>query len=157
MADEIQIGATTTAEIPAEAIRPGAPGTAKDIVPLTRPTDAQTPLKKPDAKSTELKDSFREIIETIVFVVVLVLMLKTFLAEAFVIPTGSMATTLFGYHRDVICEQCGHPFEVNCSNEVEPQGRDAEDINSGHCPNCFFKNPMIPLRLNRQRQPRAEQ
>src|SRR5437879_2457371 len=32
--------------------------------------------------------NFREIAETVVFVVVLVLLLKTFVAEAFVIPTG---------------------------------------------------------------------
>ena len=39
--------------------------------------------------------SLRETVETVVFVIVLVLLLKTFVAEAFVIPTGSMATTLW--------------------------------------------------------------
>src|SRR5579871_625396 len=64
-------------------------------------------------------DSFREVIETVVFVVVLVLLLKSFAAEAFVIPTGSMATTLWGYQKDVVCPQCGYKFPVNCSDEVE--------------------------------------
>ncbi len=48
---------------------------------LTGPADRQ---KQPQEKT----DPSREIVETIVFVVVLVLMLKTFVAEAFVIPTG---------------------------------------------------------------------
>src|SRR5262245_6185818 len=55
-------------------------------------------------------DSAREVVETIVFVVVLVLLLKSFVAEAFVIPTGSMATTLLGYQKQTTCEQCGHLF-----------------------------------------------
>ena len=82
---------------------------------------------------------------TIVFVVVLVLMLKTFLAEAFVIPTGSMATTLLGYHKDVTCEQCGHEFRVNCSNEVEPQSGQESRVIAAYCPNCSYCNPM-PIR-----------
>jgi signal peptidase I len=42
------------------------------------------------------RDGLREAIETIVIVIALVLLLKIFVAEAFVIPTGSMATTLLG-------------------------------------------------------------
>jgi signal peptidase I len=66
-------------------------------------------------------DSFREIVETVVFVVVLVLLLKSFIAEAFVIPTGSMADTLWGYQKVVVCPSCGHQFPLNCSHEVDPQ------------------------------------
>src|SRR5690242_6462906 len=65
-------------------------------------------------------DSVREIVETIVFVVVLVLMLKSFAAEAFVIPTGSMAETLLGYQKMVECPECHVKFPVNCSQEVDP-------------------------------------
>src|SRR6059058_1639581 len=68
----------------------------------------------------EPKDNFREVVETVVFVVVLVLMLKSFVAEAFVIPTGSMAETLWGYQKIVECPKCHHQFPVNCSSEVEP-------------------------------------
>ena len=62
--------------------------------PATAAKSATAPVPALPKQSTEVKDSVREWIETIVFVVVLVLMLKTFLAEAFVIPTGSMADTL---------------------------------------------------------------
>src|SRR5437588_10326264 len=66
------------------------------------------------------KDSFREIVETVVFVVVLVLLLKTFVAEAFVIPTGSMAETLLGYQKWATCPECGYTFPVNCTSEFDP-------------------------------------
>ena len=94
----------------------------------------------PGAKSpkspSEPKDSFREIVETVVFVIVLVLMLKTFVAEAFVIPTGSMATTLLGYHRSVTCPACGYTFPVNISDEVDPPTGQRREITGCTCPNC---------------------
>jgi len=88
-------------------------------------------------------DGTREIVETVVFVVVLVLLLKTFVVEAFVIPTGSMATTLLGYHKKMTCEKCGWHFLVNCSAEVEPQeGRRAQPVTQGYCPLCRFNNDV---------------
>lgn len=88
-------------------------------------------------------DSPREIIETVVFVVVLVLLLKSFVAEAFVIPTGSMAETLWGYQKVVTCPQCGYEFPVNCSREVDPSddeglGRPMPPtrVSGCTCPNC---------------------
>jgi signal peptidase I len=82
-------------------------------------------------------DSVREVVETIVFVVVLVLMLKSFAAEAFVIPTGSMAETLWGYQKVVQCPECGIKFPVNCSQEVDPSdGGRPQAITGCTCPNC---------------------
>jgi hypothetical protein len=83
-------------------------------------------------------DSFREVVETIVFVVVLVLLLRSFIAEAFVIPTGSMATTLLGYHIDVTCPQCGLHFPVNASKWADTQEETPEPITGCTCPNCHF-------------------
>jgi len=83
-----------------------------------------------------VKDGFREIVETVVFVVVLVLILKAFLAEAFVIPTGSMATTLLGYHKRVTCPECGYHFDVNCSKEVDVQEPQRVPVVGCTCPNC---------------------
>jgi signal peptidase I len=66
-------------------------------------------------------DPSREVFETIVFVVVLVLMLKLFVAEAFVIPTGSMASTLWGDQVVVTCPDCGHKFPVTASASQGPR------------------------------------
>ena len=109
--------------------------------PSKKPAMAPTPAlpKQP----TEVKDSFRELLETIVFVVVLVLMLKTFLAEAFVIPTGSMADTLLGYHFKVKCEQCGKENLVNASAEAEaPNRQNVARIAKSMCENCGHINVM---------------
>lgn len=91
---------------------------------------------------TESKDSLREIVETVVFVVVLVLLLKSFVAEAFVIPTGSMATTLWGYQKDVECPKCHYVFPLNCSDEVE---KGLGPILEGECPNCRYHIHFDPL------------
>ena len=92
----------------------------------------------------DMKDGSREVIETVVFVVVLVLLLKTFLAEAFVIPTGSMATTLLGYHQDVTCDMCGYRFLVNASAETEDNFRDnfRQFVTKAYCPNCRHLNTL---------------
>src|SRR5262245_5850595 len=102
------------------ASRPIPPPLPTAVPPPGAPTGPIPPAKKTNAPP-EPKDSAREIVETVVFVVVLVLLLKTFLAEAFVIPTGSMADTLLGYHKTLTCEQCGYPFRVNLSRQVDPE------------------------------------
>ncbi len=68
--------------------------------------------------------------------VVLVLLLKGFLAEAFVIPTGSMATTLLGYHKVVTCPECGHQFSVNFSKEADAAEENPQPIIGCTCENC---------------------
>jgi signal peptidase I len=121
------------------------PAPAPEARPGTR-TRAETPANL---------DGTREVIETIVFVVVLVLMLKSYVAEAFVIPTGSMAETLWGYQKVVKCPQCDYVFPVNCSQEVDPQdGRDPTPTTQCQCPNCMEyvtlvyppnePNPLVP-------------
>jgi signal peptidase I len=93
------------------------------------------PRKRP--QQPQHGDSVREIIETIVFVVVLVLLLKSFAAEAFVIPTGSMAQTLLGYQKEVECPDCGLKFPINCSQEVDPsEGARSTPVYACVCPNC---------------------
>jgi len=39
---------------------------------------------------------------------VLAMTFRGFVTEGFVIPTGSMAPTLYGRHIDFTCEQCGN-------------------------------------------------
>ncbi|HTU17200.1 MAG TPA: S26 family signal peptidase [Gemmataceae bacterium] len=85
---------------------------------------------------SQRSDSAREIVETIVFVVVLVLLLKSFAAEAFVIPTGSMAETLLGYQKQVTCPDCGYKFPINCSQEVDPEAGRSSPVYACECPNC---------------------
>ena len=99
-------------------------------------------IPAPTAKKPHLhRDALREVVETIVFVIALVLMLKLFVVEAFVIPTGSMAETLLGYNKVLTCPECGHAFPVNVSNEVDPPNAIPQPLTGATCPNCrnFFQ------------------
>jgi signal peptidase I len=103
--------------------------------PLTQPTAGAKPKPMPHPR-----DSLREIAETVVFVVALVLMLKLFVVEAFVIPTGSMAETLYGYNKVITCEECGFEFPVNASDEADPPDGVKKPVTAACCPNCRHWN-----------------
>ena len=88
----------------------------------------------------------REIVESVVIAFVLAFLFRTFEAEAFVIPTGSMAPTLMGRHKDLTCPQCGYPFQVSASDEVDSRsGRaNGNEVIGCTCPMCRYQ-----LRLDR--------
>lgn len=109
-------------------------------ITTSQPTAAPAPSAKPRAETKpQPRDSLREISETIVFVVALVLMLKLFVVEAFVIPTGSMAETLYGYQKIVTCPECGFDYPVNSSDEVSPANGRPQLLIGACCPNCRFQ------------------
>src|SRR5580692_4999175 len=87
------------------ASRPNVQGPAN-----TAPGDSKKPAKK---------EGNRETVEAIVVAMILALLVRGFEAEAFVIPTGSMAPTLMGRHKEITCAQCGFVYAVNASEEVE--------------------------------------
>jgi signal peptidase I len=107
----------------------------------------------------------RETIESIVVAFVLAFLFRTFEAEAFVIPTGSMSPALLGRHKDVECDQCGFPFRVTASSEetdtvlrwqqelrhgsLHPDQRQqllghirSQDVVAGVCPMCRHTMPF---------------
>lgn len=110
--------------------------------------------------------AFRETVESVVIAFVLAFLFRTFEAEAFVIPTGSMSPSLQGQHKDVSCPQCGHRFRASASEEGEPtqkllarlrspgltaQQRSAirdqvaaQQVVGGMCPMCRYTLPMRP-------------
>lgn len=85
-------------------------------------------------------DNWRETVESVVVAFVLAFLIRAFEAEAFVIPTGSMAPTLMGRHKEVTCRQCGYHFRVG-TGEHEPD----DDSLHAVCPNCRFSN-LAPRR-----------
>ena len=83
----------------------------------------------------------RETIESIVIAFILAFLFRTFEAEAFVIPTGSMAPTLMGRHKDLFCPQCGAPYQVGAGEEVDAEGslRGSQfQVVAGTCPMCRY-------------------
>jgi signal peptidase I len=47
------------------------------------------------------------LVEFLVVLALSILLLRTFAAEAYIVPTGSMAPTLLGDHEELVCSNCG--------------------------------------------------
>jgi signal peptidase I len=86
----------------------------------------------------------RETIESIIIAILLAFMFKTYEAEAFVIPTGSMSPSLQGEHLDHDCAQCGYRYLTgfNKSDGL---------IEKTTCPVCNFRTKMDPAKDSEHR------
>ena len=71
------------------------------------------------AQASYKPDGARDFVEAVVIAFILAFLFRTFEAEAFVIPTGSMAPGLMGAHHDLYCEQCGYRYQVNTRENDE--------------------------------------
>jgi signal peptidase I len=72
--------------------------------------------------------SVRQTVELLVSLCLCVVLARTFSAEAYVVPTGSMAPTLLGLHREVVCPNCQFTFMIGLDDE----GLTGQSV----CPNC---------------------
>ncbi|MGE0710687.1 MAG: signal peptidase I [Planctomycetota bacterium] len=78
-----------------------------------------------------------ENLEAVVVAVILALIIRHFVMEAFVIPTGSMAPTLLGDHFQVSCERCKFRFDVS-KRETELTGDETSKEITATCPLCDY-------------------
>ncbi|MDX1962669.1 MAG: signal peptidase I [Pirellulales bacterium] len=88
---------------------------------------------------------WRETLESVLIAFVMACMFRNFLAEPFVIPTGSMAPTLQGKHYDLVCPQCGTSFRkgYSDSNPAAP-GAGLNATTAACCPNCQYVQAVQP-------------
>ncbi|MCE9556592.1 MAG: signal peptidase I [Planctomycetes bacterium] len=110
------------------------------------------PIPEPSGISETILSFFRsrvvrEIAESVVIAFALAFLFRTFEAEAFVIPTGSMAPTLVGRHRDVNCPECKFHFRVSASLEVDQSTeQEVGAVFAATCPQCGLTaciNPQV--------------
>jgi signal peptidase I len=90
------------------------------------------------------REGFKETIESIVVALILAFVFRAFVVEAFVIPTGSMAPTLYGAHGTIICEDCGVEFayglrDLGDTRKIVPVRASARAF----CPNCNHANSNL--------------
>ena len=94
--------------------------------------------KQPHGPPVRPRHPWRDTIEGVLGMLVLVLIVRHFVFEVFRIPTGSMAPTLLGQHRDLKCPNCGLEFPVDANlgtNEC-----------AAICPNCNYEFPQSKVR-----------
>ena len=75
-----------------------------------------------------------------------VILFRTFELEGYIISTGSMAPTLLGFHKRIVCPSCGYPFAFGIAVDTSGTGTDvmasATSYRAGsrrgsvRCPNC---------------------
>ena len=103
---------------------PGSPAASVEVA-----ATGSSPLPAGAASGSPRKDVIRR--QTAEFLILLgigILLLRTFAAEAYVVPTGSMAPTLLGFHKELTCPNCKFPFVIG----MDDQGRSGRAV----CPNC---------------------
>jgi len=88
----------------------------------------------------------RALLDAILCLYIAVILFRTFEVEGYIISTGSMAPSLLGFHKRIVCPSCGFPFAFGIV--VDATGTGADTMGSettrdaGHrsgevrCPNC---------------------
>ena len=117
------------------------------------------PSTPPPAKGEPKHEGIGTIFEQILVAFILAFVFRAFVLEAFVIPTGSMATTLLGAHMALDCPDCGWDFTLNYPSDsatgaVPPTAQVAVPDRAGRtavfdrvyavrCPNCAYRLPRL--------------
>ena len=108
----------------------------------------QTATNSAASSSTILRDppreGVRETADSIVVAFILAFVFRAFIIEAFVIPTGSMAATLYGRHGTMICKDCGWEFAYGLTDPAAA-GRRRDSLGPSEvavCPNCAHGNEI---------------
>jgi len=97
------------------------------------------------------REGIKETIESIVIALILAFVFRAFVVEAFVIPTGSMAPTLYGAHGTILCEDCGTEFAYGL-RDLEDRRGGMEIGSSAYaiCPNCHHANTDLAVNDERR-------
>jgi signal peptidase I len=113
--------------------------------------ETEAPRSGPAGTHAE-EGGVKDTIESIIVAFILAFIFRAFVVEAFVIPTGSMATTLLGAHMRFDCQDCGWAYDVNYQGEGDSEDlsipRYAVDPRTNQprtyaawCPNCGYRVP----------------
>ena len=78
-------------------------------------------------------------LESIIVAFILAFVFRAFIVEAFVIPTGSMAPTLYGVHGMQTCQDCGTAYAYGLKEDAPI------DNHRRKCPNCDKIDDQPPM------------
>ena len=94
---------------------------------VTTPDPSPPELVKEDGPGSPAL--LRQVVEFLVLLIVGIISVRFFVAEAYVVPTGSMAPTILGFHWEADCPNCKARFAVGMDESGRLIGRPV-------CPNC---------------------
>jgi len=94
--------------------------------------------RKKEKKSKAVKA--KENVEALATALALAMLIRLFAVEAFIIPTGSMATTLYGNHITVRCPNCGENIALGTSN-WRPSFHEVRCVRAT-CPKCGYRGEV---------------
>jgi signal peptidase I len=80
-----------------------------------------------------MSNAFRRFLETTLLALCALLLFRAVGAEPYGVPTGSMAPTLLGHHKAVVCPRCGYTVRVGTGEPADPH---AAQPACAACPNC---------------------
>ena len=101
-----------------------------------------TPIRQPAVKT--IAENVKDTLESIVVAFILAFVFRAFIVEAFVIPTGSMAVTLYGNQVTKTCSVCGYEYAVGITERMQ-----AYSVRL-RCPNCdAYTDELTPADINR--------
>jgi len=92
-----------------------------DVPPAKRRSEARG-ARRPRRSSS------RPLVESLLVLILGMTIVRAFTAEAYIVPTGSMAPTLLGVHEDITCDSCGFQLSLG----IDEHGHAGHPI----CPNC---------------------
>ncbi len=99
-------------------------------------------MTKSSKKTERELHSIRDTVESVWVAIVLAFVLRAFLIEAFVIPTGSMAPRLMGEHWQLTCQACGYDYAYGLSTAAQNDSRLNRNARlsptGATCPNCRY-------------------
>lgn len=111
-----------------------------------------TSKTRPAAAPKGVAQSLKESLDHIILAFILAFVFRAFVVEAFVIPTGSMATTLLGAHTNFACRHCGFAFSLSVDQRTGLWPAGVNPI----CPNSHHKTDLgddsaAPIKRNGDR------
>lgn len=94
--------------------------------------NSEQAISYPQRRYSTTVEGIANTLELVVVALILAFVFRSFVAEAFRIPTGSMAETLRGSHYHLRCIRCGYEYDM---------GADSYSVPSPRCPSCGYVLP----------------
>ncbi len=96
------------------------------------PADSPTPDANPSRNAVRASSSgtTRQVIDAIVCLSIAVILFRGFEIEGYMISTGSMAPSLLGFHKRVVCPSCGFHYTFGVAFDDLPENEPPADDRS---------------------------